>query len=150
VSQTQDTTYSGIISGSGSTSFNGSMTININRANTYTGGTNIGNARLFLLVDDALPSGQDVAFTTTGGSLFLQNAVSQAIRNISGSSSASHVDVINGNLNINLNQDSTFRGSSVRNTGGMRLTGTYPLRVNNTRFNINPQDDDSLLISSGI
>jgi autotransporter-associated beta strand protein len=147
VSQTQDTTYSGVISGSGSTSFNAHMTINLNRSNTYVGGTNIGNATLVLLVDDALPSGKDVEFNTAGGLLFLKNAVSQAIRNISSSNNGSHIDLVNGSLNINSDQNTTFRGGIVGSAGIFRKNGTGQLTINRSLINVNPQDDDGKLIN---
>jgi hypothetical protein len=102
---------------------------------------------LVLLVDDALPSGKDVAFNTAGGLLFLKNAVSQAIRNISSSNNGSHIDLVNGSLNINSDQNTTFRGGIVGSAGIFRKNGTGQLTINRSLINVNPQDDDGKLIN---
>jgi hypothetical protein len=102
---------------------------------------------LFLLVDDALPSGQDVAFTTTGGSLFLQNAVSQAIRNINCTSTAPYIDIINGNLNVNATRNEMFSGTIV-GSGTFRKTGTGQLTITRSNLRgITTLDDDNTLIN---
>jgi autotransporter-associated beta strand protein len=125
---TTNTTYDGIISGTGSFTLNGNSSLTLTRANTYTGGTNITLGRIHVGVNNALPSGYNLTFTGSGGDLYFDGAVTQTIGIFTAASSGPDIDIGNATLIITQNADSTFV-RNIKGSGTITKNGTGKLTL---------------------
>jgi autotransporter-associated beta strand protein len=123
-----NTTYDGIISGTGSFTLNGNSSLTLTRANTYTGGTNITSGRIHVGVNNALPSGYNLTFTGSGGDLYFDGAVTQTIGIFTAASSGPDINIGNATLIITQNADSTFV-RNIKGSGTITKNGTGKLTL---------------------
>ncbi|WP_129778135.1 autotransporter-associated beta strand repeat-containing protein [Peristeroidobacter soli] len=120
---------SSVISGSGSVEQNGTGSLTLARANTYTGDTIINHGSVQTSIANALPSGTDVIMAS-GTTLNLGN-YAQTIGSLSG---AGNVTLGSATLTTGGNNtDSTFSGV-ISGTGDVTVagTGTFTLTGTNT------------------
>ena len=112
-----DSTFSGIISGTGAFTKDGTSMLTLDGANTYTGGTNVLDGTLKLGTNGSLAS-TGALFIDTDGTFDL-NDHTQTIGALSGSGS---LDLGSGSLTSNTAATSTFSGN-ISGTGALTLDG---------------------------
>ncbi len=110
-SSTAAQTLSGVISGSGALNENGSGTLKLSAANSYTGATAINGGSLQLGVNNGVPTGSSVF--VANGATFDMNGLSDSIATLGGTVGAAQPA---GNV-INNNGTLTINGTTVLNSG---------------------------------
>ena len=109
-------TYSGIISGSGIVTKEGSGVLTLLGVNTYTGGTNIEGGTLQLGVSNALPTVGPLGMNTAGGVTLDLNGCNQTIAGLCGSDGGGgSITLGSGTLTV----DSGWYAGQISGTGGV-------------------------------
>ena len=124
-----NTTYTGVISGSGGLTKQGTGIFTLSGANTYTGATTINAGTLTLGAANRIA---DVsAVTVAGGATFNLNNFAETIGSLSG---AGNVTLGTGTLTAGGDNTSTAYSGIMSGTGGLTKqgTGTFTLSGNNT------------------
>jgi fibronectin-binding autotransporter adhesin len=119
---TGSSTYSGVISDTGSLIKSGTGTLILSGANSYTGGTTISGGILQMGIANALSSTGDV---TLSGGVFNLNSLSQSVAKISGSS---NITLGSAALTTNFTGSSTYSGI-ISDTGALTKSGTGTLTL---------------------
>ena len=144
-----NSTYSGVISGSGSIIKTGSTALTLEGANTYTGTTTINAGKINVGVDSALPS---TAVTLSGiGQLSVKNGVSQTIGNLTSSSANTKINLIgSGELTVTQTSDTTYAGSLVGD-GSFNKNGSSSLILSSAvrQRGLTQINDGSLSLGDG-
>jgi autotransporter-associated beta strand protein len=128
----QNTTYSGVISGSGSLIKTGYGILTLGRANTFTGGTTLSDGGLQLAVNNALKN--TGTLTMSNAANFMINAnISQTLGAFTGGSSNKVFVNVGAVLTINQSSDTTYAGT-ITGYGNARLikTGSGTLTISGT------------------
>jgi fibronectin-binding autotransporter adhesin len=124
---TGSSTYSGVISDTGSLTKSGSGALILSGANSYTGGTTISDGILQMGVSNALASTGDIALS---GGVFNLNGFNQSVAKISGSS---NINLGSATLTTNFTGSSTYSGV-ISDTGSLTKQGTGVLILSNTNL----------------
>ncbi|MEI7956742.1 MAG: autotransporter-associated beta strand repeat-containing protein, partial [Verrucomicrobiota bacterium] len=114
-----DTTYSGVISGSGSLVKAGSGTLTLANANLYMGTTAIKNGVISLGISNALPTSTILTLgdgTTNASGVLRMNGFSQSLAGLAIAGTGTGNRIVNGsatalNLTLNVASSSSFSGS---------------------------------------
>ena len=133
--QTNNSTYSNVISGTGAVTQNGSATLTLTGTNTYSGSTTITTGTLQVGTANAFPPNAIVIMGNNSGAVLNFNNFSQTISSLSGGGSAGGtVSLGTGALTINGSNINTTYSGVITGTGGLTIqgTGTFQLAGNNT------------------
>ncbi len=114
-----DTTYSGVISGSGSLVKTGSGTLTLANANLYAGSTAIKNGVISLGISNALPTSTILTLgdgTTNASGVLRLNGFTQSLAGLAIAGTGTGNRIVNGsatalNLTLNVASSSSFSGS---------------------------------------
>ena len=129
-------TFSGVISGTGSVTKIGGGTFRLANSNTYTGGTIINVGKVILQTNNALASARALTLANSA-KLIVGTNITQTIGAFTGGSSTT-LWVRNGaTLNVNQSSDTTMAGTIFGfgiggNKGKLRKTGSGTLTINGT------------------
>lgn len=111
--------YSGVLSGSGSLTKTGEGTLSLSGANTHSGATTVSAGTLSLGADNVLPN--SAALTVASGATVNFNDHSDTIGSLTG---AGDVALGSGTLTLGGNNASTTYGGELSGTGSVIKTGT--------------------------
>jgi autotransporter-associated beta strand protein len=136
-------TYTGVISGSGSVTKIGGGTLQLANANTYTGGTTINVGKIILKANNALASARAVTIANSG-KLIVAKDITQTIGAFTGGSNTTLWIRGGATLNVNQSTDTTMAGTifgfgSGSNKGKLRKTGSGTLTISGSN-NISVED----------
>jgi len=119
-----NTTYSGVMSGSGGLTKIGTGTLTLSGANTYTGATTINAGTLALSGSNRI--GDQSAVTVAAGATFNLGTASDTIGSLAG---AGNVTVTSGTLSVGQNNTSTTFGGVIGGAGRLTKVGTGTLTL---------------------
>lgn len=128
VDGTANTSYTGVISGTGGLTKAGTSTLTLSGLNTYVGATTINGGTLTAGLANALPTAS--AVTVAGGATLSLNNFNLQTGSLAG---AGIVDLGSATLTVGTAASTTFSGT-IRGTGGLTKAGTGTLTVSG--FNI--------------
>jgi fibronectin-binding autotransporter adhesin len=119
------------ITGTGNLTQNGTGTLILNAANTYSGNTTINAGALRLAVaNDRLPTGTAVTLANVSGAVLDLNGFSQTIGSLAGGgATGGNVTLGSGTLTVG-NATSTGFGGVISGTGGLTKLGAGTLSLN--------------------
>lgn len=118
---TNSLTLAGVIEGSGGLVKNGTATVTLTKANTYTGETTINDGTLAIGVGGSLASTNTVNLTGAGAAFDISAASAQTIGALAGSAGTSVI--LGGNtLTLSGSGNTTYAGT-IMGTGGLTITG---------------------------
>jgi fibronectin-binding autotransporter adhesin len=140
-------TYSGVISGTGNLNQNGSGTLTLSGANTYTGNTYVNSGTLQLGASNVLSNMTDVVVAS--GATFAMNSHSDTVGSIAG---AGNITLGSGALTTGADNSSTTFSGVISGTGGSLTqdgTGTLILTGANTYTGGTTVSAGTLQIGSG-
>jgi len=121
-SNNTSTTFSGVISGTGSLTKSGTGTLTLSGANTYTGATNVNTGSLRLGASNILAN--TTAVTVASGATLNLNNYSDTVGSLAG---AGIVTLGSGTLTVGADNTNTTFSGVISGTGGITKTGTGTL-----------------------
>jgi len=129
-------TGTGGISNTASLTLQGTASVTLNAADSYTGNTTVGSGTLVLGNAAAIPSGPSAGSVTVNGTLDLAG-YSPALNNLAGTGTVDDLSAGGSPmLTVSNSANSTFSGAVQNTTGSLALTktgaGTLTLGANNT------------------
>jgi fibronectin-binding autotransporter adhesin len=131
-----NTTYSGVLSGTGSLTKIGAGVLTLSGANSYSGATTISGGTLKLGANNVIPDGASAGNITDNSTLDM-GGFSDTINGLSGSGTVDNSGVGASTLTVGNNNATSAFGGTIQNTGGSLAvtkigTGVLTLSGNNT------------------
>ena len=125
-----DTTYAGVISGTGGLTKTGSAVLTLSGANTYSGATTVNAGTLKAGATGAFSSTSAVTLANTAGAALDLNNYDQTIAGLSGGGlSGGNVALGSATLTVQNALDTTYAGVISGTTGGLVKTGAGTLTL---------------------
>lgn len=149
VNQNVPNTYAGIISGAGDLVVEGSATLNLTGANTYSGTTLINAGTLQAGAVNVIPSASALVLANTAGATFDLNDFDQEIGSLAGGgSTGGNVTLGTATLSVDQGIDSNFSGV-ISGVGGLTVDGTAILNLSGTNTYTGPTTINSGTLQAG-
>ena len=127
-----DSTYAGVISGSGSVEKKGAFQTTLTGANTYTGGTVIHEGQLKIGANNTLTTTGAVSFAGSKptANLWINSGVEQTIGNLTGVNPNSVINTV-GTLIVTQSNAGNYAGKIFGHSGTFKKAGSAALTISN-------------------